>query len=137
MEFTRRRAVVHPIQSLDANIVSFLKGFLDEKIVFPILILVNCNYEMSRKGVLGFSVSCFILEIFRFYDDNLHMTTSYSLTKSKLKFIKWRISEQVIGWKFLNFIHLWQLRWNLHSMDCILRILCYSCHEDRLETSVF
>ena len=65
MEFTRRRAVVHPIQRLGAKIVAFLKGFLDEKIVFPILILVNCNYEMSRKGVLGFSVSCFILEIFR------------------------------------------------------------------------
>ena len=65
MEFTLRRAVVHPIQSLDANIVSFLKGLLDEKIVCPILMLVNCNYEMSKKGVIGFSISCFILEIFR------------------------------------------------------------------------
>ena len=67
MEFTLKRAVVHPIQTLDANIVSFLKGFLDEKIVCPILILVNCNYEMNKKGVLGFSISCFILEIFRFF----------------------------------------------------------------------
>ena len=77
MEFTLKRAVVHPIQTLDANIVSFLKGFLDEKIVCPILILVNCNYEMSKKGVLVFSISCFILEIFRFFlYDNLQMTTS-------------------------------------------------------------
>ena len=46
--------------------VSFLKGFLNEKIVFPILILVSYNYEMIKKGVLGFSISYLVLEIFRF-----------------------------------------------------------------------
>ena len=32
-----------------------LSRFLDEKIVYPILTLVNYNYEMSKKGVIGFS----------------------------------------------------------------------------------
>ena len=43
-----------------------LKGFLDEITVYPILILVNYNYEMSKKGVLSFSISYLVLEIFRF-----------------------------------------------------------------------
>ena len=41
--------------------------FLDEKIVYPILMLVNDNYEMGKKGVLGFSISYLVLEIFRFF----------------------------------------------------------------------
>ena len=44
--------------------IYLLKGFLDEKIVHPFLILVNYNYEMSKKGVLGFSISYLVLEIF-------------------------------------------------------------------------
>ena len=42
-------------------------GLLDEKIVYAILILVNYNYEMSKKGVLGFSISYLVLEIYRFF----------------------------------------------------------------------
>ena len=34
--------------------------------VYPTLILVNYNYEMSKKGVLGFSIKNLVLEIFRF-----------------------------------------------------------------------
>ena len=58
-----------------------LKGFLDEKIVYPILILVNYNYEMSKKGVLGFSISYLVLEIFRFLDifDKLSLAAMYQL----------------------------------------------------------
>ena len=38
-----------------------LKGFLDEKkLVYPILILVNYNYEINKKGVLGFSLECLV-----------------------------------------------------------------------------
>ena len=33
-----------------------LKCYWDEKIVYPILTLVNYNYEMSKIGVLGFSI---------------------------------------------------------------------------------
>ena len=43
-----------------------LKGFLNEKIVCPTLILVNHNYEISEKGVFGFAMSYLVLEIFRF-----------------------------------------------------------------------
>ena len=43
-----------------------LKGLLDEKIVYPIFISVNYNYEISKKGVLGFAISYLVLEIFRF-----------------------------------------------------------------------
>ena len=46
--------------------VETLKGFLDEKIVYPILILVNYNYELNKKGVLCYSTSNLDLEIFRF-----------------------------------------------------------------------
>ena len=45
---------------------SYLKGFLNENIVYPILILLNYNYEMSKEGVLGFSISYLVLEIFKF-----------------------------------------------------------------------
>ena len=44
-----------------------LKGFLDETIVYPILISINYNYKMIKKGVLGFSISYLVLEIFRFW----------------------------------------------------------------------
>ena len=37
-----------------------------EKIVYPILILVNYNYEIIKKGIIGFSISYLVLEIFRF-----------------------------------------------------------------------
>ena len=43
-----------------------LKEFLDERIVYSILILVNYNYEMIKKVVLGFSLSHLVLEIFKF-----------------------------------------------------------------------
>ena len=33
----------------------YLKCYWDEKNIYPILILVNYNYEMSKTGVLGFS----------------------------------------------------------------------------------
>ena len=46
------------------NYKTWLKGFLNEKIVYPILILVNS--DMSKKGVLGFTASYLVLEIFRF-----------------------------------------------------------------------
>ena len=47
------------------GIILTLLGFLDEKSVHPILILVNYHYKMSEKGVLGFSISYLVLEIFR------------------------------------------------------------------------
>ena len=34
-----------------------LKWHFDEKFAYPILFLVNYNYEMSKKGVLDFSIS--------------------------------------------------------------------------------
>ena len=43
-----------------------LKCHWDEKIVYLILIFVNYNYEMSKKGVLSFSISNLVPEIFRF-----------------------------------------------------------------------
>ena len=43
-----------------------LKCYWDEKIVYLILILLNYNYEISKKAVLGFSISYLVLEIFRF-----------------------------------------------------------------------
>ena len=46
------------------NYKTWLKGLLNEKIVYPILILVNS--DMSKKGVLGFTASYLVLEIFRF-----------------------------------------------------------------------
>ena len=40
------------------------KEFLDETFVYPIFILVlNYDYEMCKKGVLGFSISYLVLEI--------------------------------------------------------------------------
>ena len=47
-------------------LTSSLKGHCD---VYPILFLVNYNYEMSKKCFLGFAIdilSCSILEIFKF-----------------------------------------------------------------------
>ena len=41
-------------------------GFFDEQIFYPISILVNYNYEIDEKCVLGFSISYLVLEIFRF-----------------------------------------------------------------------
>ena len=38
---------------------------LRQKIVYPILILVNHNYEVSKRGVFGFPISYLVLEIFR------------------------------------------------------------------------
>ena len=38
-----------------------------KQIFHAILILVSYNYEMSKKGVLGFSISYLVLEIFRFF----------------------------------------------------------------------
>ena len=61
-----RYSLIKP-QLVVKTVSCLLKGFLDyEKIVYPILILVNYNYEMSKKGVLGFSISYLVLEIFRF-----------------------------------------------------------------------
>ena len=37
-----------------------------KKIVYPILILVNYNYKMRKKGVLGFAISYPVVEIFMF-----------------------------------------------------------------------
>ena len=45
-----------------------LKGFLHETIVYPILISVNYNYEMSKEGVLGFSIFFLVFEIFKVFD---------------------------------------------------------------------
>ena len=43
-----------------------LKCYWDEIIVYPILIWLNYNYEMSKKGVLCFSMSYVVLKIFMF-----------------------------------------------------------------------
>ena len=85
--------------------VETLKGFLDEKIVYPILILVNYNYEMNKKGVLCYSISNLDLKIFRFLIFDICKSDSvwrHSLTKTKLKFTKWGISLQINS----NFVHL-------------------------------
>ena len=43
-----------------------VKGVLRRKnCLYPILISVNYNYEISKKGLLGFSVSYLVLVIFR------------------------------------------------------------------------
>ena len=63
------------------HIKQILMCYWDEKNVYPILISVNYNYEMSKKGVLGFSISYLDLEIFRFFDIcKLDSTWRYRLT---------------------------------------------------------
>ena len=47
------------------DLVKFKYNY-DDKIVFPMLILVNYSFQVSKKGVFSFSIFYLVLEIFRF-----------------------------------------------------------------------
>ena len=52
--------------------------------------LVNYNYEMSKKGVLGFSISYLVLEIFGFMTYVNWIAYDVIVSQTKLKFTKMR-----------------------------------------------
>ena len=62
---TRSISVIQPVIFRTINL-GLKMPLYDGKIVYPILVLENYNFEMSKKGVLGFSISWLVLEIFRF-----------------------------------------------------------------------
>ena len=100
-----------------------LKCYCTEKIVYKILILVNYNYEMSKNGILGFSISYLVLKIFRFLIYLNYIAHGVIVSQTKIKFTKLGISLeslQIIGRKFSNLVYI-----------------LYSCHGDCLETGTW
>ena len=46
--------------------LNWLNESLDERFFYTIFTLVNYNYDISKKGILGFSLSYLVLKIFRY-----------------------------------------------------------------------
>ena len=60
--------VVLPLNALIENQILWLKCHCNEKIFDPILNTTEQHFHTSLNGVFGFSISCFVVEILKFFE---------------------------------------------------------------------